>query len=258
MREKYLEKVNRIVVKIGTKSLVNNKSLLHRKKVKKLVAEIAELFKKGKEFIIVSSGAIISGAGILGLNERPRTIPEKQGAASVGQIILMDTYKEFFEKYGIKIGQVLLTEDDLKNRKRYLNARNTLLTLIEDFKVIPIINENDVVGIEEIVFGDNDILAALVANLISADLLILLTNIDGFCIQKNGKQILLQEIKKITDEIENYAGKSDDKFGTGGMKSKIQAAKISTHSGIPVIIANSDEKNILQRILSSEIIGTFF
>jgi len=259
MRSTYLEKSKRIVVKVGTKSLIDDRNrLLDREKIKKIVTEIAELFKASKEIILVSSGAIISGAGILGLKQRPKSIPEKQAVASVGQITLMDTYKEFFEKFDIKIGQVLLTEDDLKDRQRYLNARNTIITLIENFKVIPIINENDVVGIEEIIFGDNDVLAALVANFINADLLVLLTTTDGFCLLKDGKTTILSEVKKITPEIEECAGETEDMFGTGGMKSKLQAVKIATRSGIPSVIANSAEKNVLTRILEGESIGTFF
>lgn len=259
MRSTYLERTRRIVVKVGTRSIIDDKNrLLDREKIKKVVTGIAELFKAGKEVILVSSGAIISGTGVLGLTQRPKSIPEKQAVASVGQIALMDIYKEFFEKFHIKIGQVLLTEDDLKDRQRYLNARNTIITLIEDFKVIPIINENDVVGIEEIIFGDNDVLAALVANFINADLLVLLTTIDGFYILKNGRTMLISEVKKITPEMVKYAGETRDMFGTGGMRSKLQAVKIATRSGIPSVIANSAAKNVLKRIIEGENIGTFF
>lgn len=253
-----MEKVNRLVVKIGTRSLLTQKGALDKKKVKKLVGEIASLYKKFKEIVLVSSGAIISGANFLGLAQRPKSIPEKQAVASVGQIILMETYKCFFQKQGINIGQVLLTEDDLKHRDRYLNARNTILTLLEYFKVIPVINENDVVEIEEIVFGDNDVLAALVANLISADLLILLTNTEGFCLYQDGKRNLLDQVDNITAEMKSCAGDTEDGFGTGGMKSKIQAATISTHAGIPCIIANSMTDRVLQKIMDGEKIGTFF
>lgn len=259
MIKDYLKTIKRIVLKIGTKSLINKETeLLDENKVLKLVKDIAYLLEQKKEVVLVSSGAIITGAGILGLKRRPVSIPEKQAVASVGQIGLMQVYKKCFARLGIEIGQILLTEDDLKNRERYLNARNTFITLIENFRVVPVVNENDVVGIEEIVFGDNDVLSALVANLVDADLLVILSDIKGFFLYKDQKRIFLKEVKKITYEIERCAGATEDKFGTGGMRSKIKAAKISTHSGIPVIITNSDEKEVLKRIINGEIIGTFF
>ncbi len=259
MRKEYLKNIKRIVVKVGTKSLINKKNnLLDKNKIKKLSYELINLHKQGKEVILVSSGAIILGSGIMGLKKRPESIPEKQAAASVGQISLMNTYKKFFEKANIEIGQILLTEEDLKNRKKYLNARNTFITLIERFKIIPIVNENDVVGIEEIVFGDNDILASLVANLVDADILIFLTDTDGFAIFQNNSRVIVNDVPKITKEIEKYADKSGSDTGKGGMISKIKAAKISTCAGIPAVIVNSNEKNILKRVITGEEVGTFF
>ena len=253
MRKEHLKNIKRIVIKIGTKSLTS-KIKIDSRKIKKLTGEIAELKKKGYEVVLVTSGAIGSGIGEMGLNTRPRNMPEKQAAASIGQIILMAKYHDCFKKHNVKIGQVLLTESDLKDRQKYLNARNTLVTLIKKYKVLPVVNENDVVGIDEIIFGDNDVLSALIANLIDADLLVLLSDIDGFY----HKGELLKEVKCLTEEILQSAGDRGDQFSTGGMKSKLNAAKICLNAGIPVIIASSMKKNILNKIVSGEDEGTFF
>ncbi len=257
MRKEYLKNIKRIVIKIGTKSITEN-LIVNLKKVSKIVKELSTLHKKNYEIILVSSGAIASGIGELGLNKRPKDIPDKQAAASIGQITLMSHYYELFKKQNVKISQVLLTESDLKNRVKYLNARNTLLTLITKYKVIPIINENDVVGIEEIIFGDNDVLSALIANLINADLLILLTNTDGFFINENGQERLVCDVKESIHELLKHAGHTQDEFSTGGMKSKIQAVKIVTQAGISAIIANSQARNIIEKILQGQNVGTFF
>ncbi len=238
---------------MGTKSLTSDIKI-DPAKIKKLTDEIAELKKQGYEVVLVTSGAISSGIGEMGLKSRPKNIPEKQAAASVGQIVLMTMYNDCFKKHDIKIGQVLLTEKDLKDRKKYLNASNTLVTLIKKYKVIPVVNENDVVGVEEIIFGDNDVLSALIANLIDADLLIMLSDIDGFY-HKGG---LLKEVKSLTEEILKSAGDKGDRFSTGGMRSKLNAAQICINGGIPVIIANSMKKSILNKIINGEQEGTFF
>lgn len=257
MRINHLKGIKRLVIKIGTKSITTDLKI-DLKKIKKIVSEISDLHKKKFEIILVSSGAITSGIGELNLNKRPNDIPEKQAFASVGQIALISHYHNLFRKDNITIGQVLLTESDLKDRVKYLNARNTLLTLIEKYKVIPIINENDVVGVEEIIFGDNDVLSALIANLIDADLLILLTNTHGFYMTKNGKMELVHEISSLTDEMFTAAGQSEDEFSTGGMKSKLQAVKIANQSGIPAVIAYNNEKEVLKKIIIGEKIGSFF
>ncbi|MDD5067240.1 MAG: glutamate 5-kinase [bacterium] len=257
MREEYLKKVKRIVIKVGTRSLTRD-LLVDKNKISKLVDGITGLYRKNYEILLVSSGAIASGIGELGLTKKPRDIPEKQASASVGQISLMSHYHDLFRKKHIRVGQVLLTESDLKDRVRYLNARNTLLTLIAKYKVVPVINENDVVGVEEIIFGDNDVLSALIANLVNADLLVMLTDTDGFYVQKDGKKCLLSDVREFSDDLADQAGGCGDEFSTGGMRSKLQAARIVTHAGGCAVIANSKEKNILARILSGEKIGTFF
>ncbi len=253
-RIEFLKDVKKIVVKVGTKSLTDENNKLSEKKIKKLVDEISDLYKGGYKIILVSSGAVSGGVGVLSLNERPKSVPEKQAVASIGQIKLISIYHKFFSKNNINIGQILLTESDLKDRKKYLNAKNTLDTLLDKFNVIPIINENDVVGIEELIFGDNDELSALISNLIDSDLLILLTDIDGFYL----KGELLSDIKSINNEITKAAGKAGSDFSKGGMVSKIKAAKIATRAGIPVIIAKSSINNILFKLLKGDDIGTFF
>ena len=253
MRKEYLKNIKRIVIKVGTKSLTSEIKI-DTKKIQKLTGEIAELKNSGYEIVLVTSGAISSGVGEMGLKIRPTSMPEKQASASIGQIILMTEYHDCFKKYNIKIGQVLLTESDLRDRQRYLNAKNTLVTLIRKYKVIPIVNENDVVGIEEIIFGENDVLSALIANLIDANLLVLLSDIDGFYY----KGELLKEVECLTEEILKSAGDKGDKFSTGGMQSKLNAAKICVNAGIPAVIANSMKENILRRIIKGEDEGTFF
>jgi len=248
-----IKEFKRIVIKVGTKSLLDSEGNISEEKIYKLVKQICDLYSKGKEVILVTSGAIVTGLKVLKIDEA-KNLRLKQAVASIGQIELMAIYKKYFDNYGIKIGQVLLTEDDLKNRERYLNARNTFLTLIEDLKVVPIVNENDVVGIEEIIFGDNDVLSSLVANLIDAQILIILSNVEGFIYE--GK--VLKEVKKITSQIESYANDAIDEYGKGGMKSKIKAAKICVQAGISVVIAKSDIDNILIKIMNGEEYGTFF
>ncbi|MBU1077514.1 MAG: glutamate 5-kinase [Spirochaetes bacterium] len=253
MRKKYLENTKRIVVKVGTKSITGNIKL-DPAKIKSLVSQLAGLKKKKYEIVLVTSGAISAGIGELGLTESPRNIPEKQAAASIGQIALMAKYHDLFKSFKIKIGQILLTESDLKDRQKYLNAKNTLITLLRKYDVIPIINENDVVGIEEIIFGDNDELSALIANLVDADLLILLSDVDGFFY----KGRVLQLVEKLSSDIMAAAGDRGDQFSTGGMKSKLNAVKISINSGIPVIIANHKKEDILKKVVSGKNEGTFF
>ncbi len=240
MRKAHLKNIKRIVIKVGTKSLTSEIKI-DTKKIQKLTREIAELKNSGYEIVLVTSGAISSGVGEMGLKIRPTSMPEKQASASIGQIILMTEYHDCFKKYNVKIGQVLLTENDLKDRQRYLNAKNTLVTLIKKYKVIPIVNENDV-------------LSALIANLIDANLLVLLSDIDGFYY----KGELLKEVRCLTEEILKSAGDKGDKFSTGGMQSKINAAKICMNAGIPAVIANSMKENILRRIIKGEDEGTFF
>ncbi len=222
--------------------------------------QLADVCNQGKDVILVTSGAVGTGAGKLGLRGRPKTIPEKQAAAAVGQGILMHIYEKFFAEYGITTGQVLLTREDFSDRKRFLNARNTLHTLLQ-FRVIPVINENDTVAVEEIKLGDNDSLSALVAGLVDAELLILLSDIEGLYTadpRKDSTARLIQEVKEITSEIEALAGGTGSKMGTGGMATKLQAARIAMHSGVVTVIACAGEKNIVRRVIDREQVGTVF
>ncbi len=216
--------------------------------------------RKGYEIIIVSSGAIAFGMEKLGFKERPRTIPQKQAAAAVGQTSLMWNYERFFAQKREKVGQVLLTHSDLSNRQRYLNASKTLFTLI-NLGVIPIINENDSVVVEEIKFGDNDNLAALTANLVEADLLLILTDMDGLFDRdprrKKGAH-LIPLVKEIDGQIERLAFRGKNDTGTGGMATKIQAAKKAAAFGAPTIVANGKVEGIIQKIFEGEEVGTLF
>ncbi|HAA90767.1 MAG: Glutamate 5-kinase [Thermoanaerobacterales bacterium 50_218] len=255
-----LPKARRLVVKVGTKLLCGNTGQLDMKRMRALTHDLAEVWKHGREVVLVSSGAIGAGVGRLGLSRVPQTIPEKQAAAAVGQGILMHLYEKLFAQEGIVVAQVLLTREDITNRMRYLNARNTLETLFH-YKVIPIVNENDTVAVEEIRFGDNDTLAALVACVVDADLLVLLTDMEGFFTRdphKSGEGKLIHQIEEITPEIEALAGGKGSPLATGGMETKIQAAKITMEAGIPLIIASGLHEGTLLRILEGEEVGTLF
>ena len=249
-----LKKVKRVVVKVGTSTLTHATGRLNLDQIEKLVRQISDLANEGREMILVTSGAVGAGIAEIGLSERPSTIPEKQACAAVGQGILMHIYRKFFSEYGYMVGQVLLTREDSVKRDRYANSRRTLLTLLE-MSVIPIINENDAVVIDELKIGDNDTLAAMVATLVDADLLIILSDIDGMY-DKN-PQIhldakLLPVIPMITTEVEAAAGGAGSSGGTGGMATKISAGKMVTSSGIPMVIAQGSSEKILGRILSGE------
>lgn len=255
-----LTQARRLVVKVGTSSLCGPRGALHLKRVESLVDDLSFLWKQGKELILVSSGAIGAGVGRLGLARKPSTIPEKQAAAAVGQGILMQHYETAFAPRGIVVAQVLLTREDINNRVRYLNARHTLQALLR-FRVLPIVNENDTVAVEEIRFGDNDNLAALVACLVDADLLVLLTDQDGFYTadpKKGSGGRLLAEIPEITREIEELAGGRGSALGTGGMETKLQAARIATGAGIPMVIASGLKPGVLPGLAAGQPVGTLF
>ncbi|MCX7679538.1 MAG: glutamate 5-kinase [Spirochaetes bacterium] len=254
-RRELLRNVRRIVVKIGT-SLITEKGLISRKKIMRLVSDIADLRKRGYEIVVVSSGAISAGCGVLQKDRRFMSIPEKQAAAAIGQILLMNEYRACFKKKGYEIGQILLTEDDVKNRRRFLNSRHTMNTLIE-MGVIPVVNENDSVAVKEIKFGDNDTLSAHVANIVQADLLILLSDVDGFYMDLADPHPV-DEIHKIDEEILSRAGDSESIHGTGGMLTKLRAADIIIKSGEKMIIANGNVAGVLGRIMNGEKIGTIF
>jgi glutamate 5-kinase len=253
----------RIVIKLGSNLLTNGSDCLDIALMTGLVSQIAGLHKHGLEIIMVSSGAIAAGRYKLGKADGIKGLPYRQVLAAVGQARLMHIYEQLFDIHDIVIAQALLTKADLSDRAGYLNARNTLLNLLE-LNIIGVINENDVVSIDELYeakFGENDNLSAMVANLVDADLLLILTDIAGLYTcdpRSNPDATLISRIDRITPEIEKLAGNSGSKVGTGGMITKIEAAKLANSSGIPVIIASGHEPDILQRITEGEEIGTLF
>ena len=250
----------KIVVKVGTSTLTYKNGKLNLEQIEKLVRQLSDLRNQGKDVVLVSSGAIGAGMGKLNLEERPKTIPEKQAVAAVGQGILLHIYEKIFAEYGQATAQLLLTKADLEHRQRFLNARNTLLTLLK-LGVIPIVNENDTVAFEEIKFGDNDTLAALVGTLIDADLVILLTDINGFYDgdpRKNPDAKRISVVEVVDETVESLAGSVGSKFGSGGMITKISAASIAVNAGIPLMIAHGAQDRILRRLTEGEDIGTLF
>lgn len=260
---KELKDTNRIVVKVGTSSLTYDSGRLNLKCLDLLVREIANLHNSGKEVLLVSSGAVGAGLGRLGLTERPTTIPQRQAIAAVGQGLLMQMYTKLFSEYGITTAQILLTREDMSDRKRYLNVRNTLTMLATEYRALPIINENDTVATDELLlrFGDNDTLAALVASSVGADLLILLSDIKGLysCDPRTNKDAtLISEVKEITSEIMATAGKAGTTRGTGGMQTKLEAAQIATSAGISMVLASGEEPQVLSQIIEGECVGTIF
>ncbi len=254
---------HRVVVKFGTSLLTGKSDHLNPDIMSDLVGQLARLHGQGAEVIVVSSGAIASGRYKLGLGKKDRTVPFKQVLASVGQSRLMSTYEQLFSPYDITIAQALLTKRDLSDRAGYLNARNTLLALLE-LGVICIVNENDVVAVDEIDgirFGDNDNLSAMVANLVDADLLIILSDIAGLFTadpHHDPAARLIPQVDKIDARIKRMAAGAAGKLGTGGMITKLEAAKVATNSGVTVVIADGREKDIILRLVAGEAIGTRF
>lgn len=245
---------------MGTSVIGDERGRLDGRAMKAIVDEVAVLVKEGRQPLLVSSGAIAAGVEALGLMKRPTSIPKLQAAASVGQGLLVHRYSELFAQHGIPVGQVLLTAFDTTHRQQYLNARNTLTKLIE-YGAVPVINENDTTAVDEIKFGDNDTLAAMVSLLAKANMLILLSDIPGLHTDdpRVSKQAeLLPQIDEITDTVEALAGGVGSTFGSGGMVTKIQAAKIVTSAGIAMVIADGREKNVIRRIVAGEEVGTYF
>ena len=258
MHRDSLKSVSRLVVKLGTGVLTDAQKQPDPAQLKQLVAQLAALRKAGKEVVLVTSGAVGAGMGALGYDTRPTELAEKQACAAVGQSRLMAVYEKLFAKHGLVVAQVLLTHDDLEHHERHLNARNTLVTLLQR-GVVPIINENDAVSFTEIKFGDNDKLSALVAALLPADLLVILTTVDGV-IENFGRKNArtLSVIEKINASIEAMAGGTTSATAVGGMKSKIDAAKIAVRSGIPLVIASGTKKDLLAKIIAGADEGTLF
>ena len=258
VRTELLKNISRIVVKLGTGVLTDARKQPDAAQMEQLVAQIAGQRKAGREIVLVTSGAVGSGMGALGYEKRPAEVAALQACAALGQTRLMATYEKLFSAFGLSVAQVLLTHDDLEHHERHLNARNALVTLLNR-GVVPIINENDVVSITELKFGDNDKLSALVASLLPADLLVILTTVDGL-IENFGKANpkTISMIERIDAAIEKLGGGTDSATATGGMASKIQAAKIVVRSGIPLVIASGRKKNVLARVLAGENEGTLF
>jgi glutamate 5-kinase len=256
-RQALLQQVRTVVVKVGTTVLTGASGRLDRDRIVLLAREVAGLRERGLRVAVVSSGAIGAGMGELGLEHRPDTLPQLQAAAAVGQGQLMRAYDEAFKGHGLRTGQVLLTGDDLNNRLRYLNARNTLFALL-DFGVVPVINENDTTSVEEIAFGDNDFLAAQVTNLLRAELLVILTATDG--LRRPGPDGRLGEridvVAEVTEEVLGLASAHGTALGRGGMASKLQAARIATRSGEAVIVADGRQAGVLAAIFAGEPVGT--
>ncbi len=255
-----LSRARRVVVKVGSGLITTPGHGPSAPIIGRLAADLAALVRERREVALVSSGAIATGTARLGLGAKPRSIPEKQAAAAVGQSALMWHYEQAFKKHGLKVGQVLLTGQDISDRSRYLNARNTLLALL-DFGVLPIVNENDTVAVEEIKVGDNDNLAALVAHLIDADLLVLLTDVEGLYTGdplRDPTARRLDIVKAITPDIQRLVFDATAGVSVGGMSTKLEAAQKANASGIPMVIASGREPGILQRVLRGEDVGTYF
>lgn len=258
MRSELLKHIDRVVVKVGTGVLTDEKKRLDVNRMKSLVEQLAKLQKAGKQVVLVTSGAVGAGMGVLGFDKRPTEVAEQQACAAVGQSRLMAMYESLFAPFNIHVAQVLLTHDDLEHKERHLNARNTLVTLLQR-NVVPIINENDAVSFTELKFGDNDKLSALVASLLPADLLVILTTVDGV-IENFGKPNakLMSIVEKMDDSIEAEASGTTSTTAVGGMKSKMQAAKIAIRSGIPLVIASGLKPNTLEEVVSLKDTGTLF
>lgn len=254
-----LKNKEKIVIKIGTSSLTHSNGQLNYDRIERLAKVLSTVRKSGRKVILVTSGAIAVGAAKIGLTERPSKLPEKQALAAIGQAELIKIYDKYFANYSQITAQVLLTKDGVINPIRRYNAKNTLNTLM-NMHIIPIINENDTVSTDEIEFGDNDTLSAHVASLADADLLIILSDIDGLYNGDPRKDPNAQIISKVTnvDDVEEFAGATNSAFAKGGMVTKIAAAKICYNSGIDMIIAKGEEPTLINEILNGDEIGTLF
>jgi len=253
-----LRGASRVVVKLGTGVLTDSRKQPDPQQMEQLVTQVAEQRRAGREVVLVTSGAVGAGMGVLGYDQRPTELAELQACAAVGQSRLMALYEQLFARHGLHVAQVLLTHEDLEHHERHLNARNTLVTLLSR-GVVPVINENDAVSFTEIKFGDNDRLSALVAALLPADLLVILTTVDGV-IENFGRPNprTIATVERIDGMLESLAGGTTSPTATGGMRSKIQAARIVMRSGIPLVIASGRKKNVLARVLAGETEGTLF
>lgn len=260
MRKALLKTVKRVVIKIGSRVLTDANGALDMAVIGRICDEIALLRRQGLQVVVVSSGAVAAGRSELGLIDKPRTIPHKQAAAAVGQTRLMQAYETSFAPHDLKTAQVLLTSEDLGSRQRFLNARATLDALL-GFGIIPVINENDTVVVDEIKFGDNDNLSALVTNVAEAHLLLILTDIEGFYTadpSTSPDAVLVPVVKAVTREIERAAGGSGSTVGTGGMATKVAAAKKAGKNGVATIMVSGKRKGVIVAALQGEEVGTLF
>lgn len=255
-----LQGIKSIIIKVGSSSLCNCKGQIEKEKILYLILQISKLIQLGYSIVLVSSGAIAAGMGALGLDEKPQTIPEKQALAAVGQAKLMQIYEEIFQLFGIECAQVLLNHGDFDDRKRLLNLTNTMHALMQ-YGVIPIVNENDALAVDEIKVGDNDTLAALLVPVVEADLLVLVSDIDGLYTanphdHKDAK--LLKFVDYVDDNIRSMAGDTTSGLGTGGMATKIRAAKIVNDYGSHLVIVNGKQENSILHIFDEVESGTWF
>ena len=250
----YIDKAKKIVIKIGSSILVDDKGKAKKSWLKEFAKDIRSLIAKKKEVVIVSSGAIALGCKFLKINKKGLKVDKSQAVASIGQIELMDFYKKIFDKSKIKISQILLTLDDTEQRRRSINARRTIDNLLA-MGIVPIVNENDTTATTEIKYGDNDRLAARVSQIISADCLILLSDVDGLYTdnpKKNKETKLIKIVKEINENIKKYATRTENLYGSGGMKTKIEAAKICQLAGCYMVIANGNYKNPIKKIIQNQ------
>lgn len=259
MARKFPRRIKRVVIKIGSSSIATHKLKPSMAQLKSISSQISQLVDENIEVALVSSGAIVLGLGELNKKTRIVGLDFLQAAAAIGQTVLMRTYSDLFSNFNKKCAQILLTWDDFDNRSRFNNAKKTIESLFLN-KAVPVINENDTISNEEIRFGDNDKLAAMVASMIKADLLILLSDVDGFYKNFDGANSeVLEEVQEITQEISDAAGGTKKKlFAKGGMSAKLDAILIASHANVPTVIANSLTENVIARIINKEPIGTFF
>ncbi|MFH1853850.1 MAG: glutamate 5-kinase [Candidatus Omnitrophota bacterium] len=255
MTRQDIKKAKKIVIKVGTSILVAKDYALNTAWIKGFAKEVAALLKEGRQVVVVSSGAIAAGMHLLGIKKRPKSLPEQQACAALGQGYLMKMYEESFRRNGYHAAQILLTWEDIRERRRYLNAENTIHTLLSK-KAVPVINENDTVSVDEIKFGDNDRLSALVANLVGADVLIMLTDVEGLFIE--GRTKCVDTVFEIDDKLEEDARGTDKECSLGGMKTKLEACKIAMNSGVSCLVVDGRKKGILSIVLKGEKTGTFF
>ena len=260
MNRAELKEAKRIVVKVGTSTITYPTGKMNLSRMEKLVRELTDLTNQGREILLVTSGAIAVGMDRMGKKKRPRAIPERQALAAVGQGALMHAYGSLFAAYGKMAGQVLLTRENSLRHHQYTNSRNALKAML-DMGVMPMVNENDAVAVDEVKIGDNDTLSATVATLVDADVLILLSDVDGLYTanpQRDKTARLISEVREITPEIEALGGDAGSSAGTGGMKTKIEAAKMAMSAGVTMVIARGDEDGVIRAILHGEAVGTLF